>query len=64
MVQDFLVKRGAEFSFDTSSKSVRAIIRGLKGSTILTSKSLTLRFDFDQDLKLKNLDTNVVYTGP
>jgi hypothetical protein len=63
-VQDFLAKRGAEFSFDPSSKSAHAIIRNLIGSTIAVSQSLTLRFHFDDSLKLKTLDAKLVYTGP
>jgi hypothetical protein len=64
VVEGFLAKRRVEFSFDEPSKSVRAVIRKLKGSTIVASKSLTLRFKFDEGLKLKSLDGKVVYTGP
>ncbi len=63
-VQDFLTQKGAEFSVDPSSKSAHAMIRNLKGSTISASQSLTVRFHFDDSLKLKSLDAKVVYTGP
>jgi hypothetical protein len=63
-VEGFLTKRGIEFSFDASSQSVHAIARKLKGSTWLVSKSLELRFQFDDALNLRSIDTKVVFTGP
>jgi hypothetical protein len=63
-VEDFLRKRGIEFSFEGSSKSVYAVARKLKGSTTLTSKCLTLQFYFDDASKLKSIDAKVQYTGP
>ncbi len=63
MVDDFLTKRGIEHSFNASSKTLYATARKLKGSTMLSSKSLTLRFYFDDASKLKSIDANVSYTG-
>jgi hypothetical protein len=63
-VQDFLSKRGIEFSFEASSKSVYAVARKLKGSTTVASKSLSLQFHFDDASNLKSIDTKVLYTGP
>jgi hypothetical protein len=63
-VDEFLKKRDIEHSFDKSSKTVYATVRKLKGSTALTSESLTLKFQFDDDSKLKSIDSKVLYTGP
>jgi hypothetical protein len=63
-VDGFLNKRGIEFSFEASSKTLYATARKLKGSTILASKSLTLKFHFDDALNLKSIDTKALYTGP
>lgn len=63
-VEDFLSKRGIEFSFEESSKSVYAVARKLKGSTTFASESLTLQFCFDDASKLKSFDAKVKYTGP
>src|SRR5260370_40081497 len=43
-VKGFLNERGIEFSFEASSKTLHATARKLKGSTILASKSLTVKF--------------------
>jgi hypothetical protein len=64
VVERFLANLRIEFSFDERSKSVHAVIRRLTGSTITASKSLTLRFDFHEGLRLKSLDAKVVYSGP
>lgn len=63
-VEEFLTKRGLEFSFDKSSGSIFAVARKLKGSTGLASKSLQLQFRFDDSVKLKSIDAKVLYTGP
>lgn len=63
-VQDFLSKRGIEFSFEASSKSVCAVARKLKGSTTVASKSLSLQFHFDDASNLKSIDAKVLYTDP
>lgn len=63
-VEGFLKKREIEFSFEASSKTLYATARKLKGSTNLTSKSLTLKFHFDDGLNLTSIDTKVLYTGP
>jgi len=55
-VDEFLKKRDIEHSFDKSSKTVYATVRKLKGSTALTSESLSLKFHFDDDSKLKSID--------
>src|ERR1035437_6137024 len=63
-VEGYLSKRGIEFGFEAPSKTVYAIMRKMKGSSSFASKSLALRFHFDDDLKLKSIDSEVVYTGP
>jgi len=63
-VDEFLKRRGVEHSFDKSSRTVYATVRKLKGSTALVSESLTLKFYFDDDSKLKSIDSKVLYTGP
>ena len=63
-VQNYLTKRGLEFSFEAQSKTVFAIARKLQGSTSLTSKSLAFKFHFDDGLALKSIDAEVLYTGP
>lgn len=62
-VENFLRNRGIEFSSEGPPRSVLAVARKLKGSTISTSKSLTLQFHFDEAWKLKELDAKVLYTG-
>jgi hypothetical protein len=63
-VNDFLAKREIEHSFDAPSKTVYAVVNKLKGGSVLTKKSLTFQLHFDDSLKLKSIDTKVVYTGP
>jgi hypothetical protein len=63
-VDEYLKKRGIEFSFEASTKTLYATARKLKGSTMLASKCLTLRFYFDDASKLKSIDAKVSYTGP
>src|SRR5271168_4642439 len=45
--EGLLRKRGIEFSFEAPSKTLYATARKLKGSTVASSKSLTLKFYFD-----------------
>jgi hypothetical protein len=63
-VNEYLKERGIEFSFDASTKTVYATARRLNGSTMFSSKCLTLRFHCDDALKLKSIDARVSYTGP
>ena len=63
-VEEFLNKRAIEFSFGAPSKTVYATARKLKGSTTFASESLSLKFHFDDALKLKSVDSKVLYTGP
>lgn len=63
-VEDYLTKHGLEFSFEERSKTVFAIARKLQGSTSLASKSLALKFHFDDARTLKSIDAEVLYTGP
>jgi hypothetical protein len=63
-VEAFLSKRGIESSLDRESKVVYAVARKLKGSTIVATKSLTLRFYFGDGSKLRSVDAKVQYTGP
>jgi hypothetical protein len=63
-VEEFLGKHGIEFSLQESSKSIYAVARKLRGSTMFASQSLALQFHFDDLSKLKSLDAKVNYTGP
>lgn len=63
-VEGFLGKRDIEFSFEAPSKTLYATARKLKGSTMASSKSLVLKFYFDDASKLKFIDSKVLYTGP
>jgi hypothetical protein len=63
-VEEVLSKRGIEFGFDESSKAIHAIVRKVKGSGIVVSKSLELQFYFDDASQLKSFQTKVVYAGP
>jgi hypothetical protein len=63
-VENYLTKRGLEFSFEERSKMVFAIARKLQGSTNLASKSLAFKFHFDDARTLKSIDAEVLYTGP
>jgi hypothetical protein len=63
-VDEFLAKREIKHSFDAPSKTVYAVVNKLKGGSILARKSLTFQLHFDDSLKLKSIDTKVVYTGP
>jgi hypothetical protein len=63
-VDEYLKKRGIEFSFEAPTKTLYATAHKLKGSTMLFSNSLTLRFCFDNASKLKSIDAKVSYTGP
>jgi hypothetical protein len=62
-VDEFLEKRGIDHSYEKSSRTVYAIARKLKGSTTLASESLSLKFRFDDDSRLKSIDSKVLYTG-
>lgn len=64
MVDEYLKKRGIEFSFEAPTRTLYATARKLKGSTMISSKSLTLKFYFDDASKLKSIDARVNYTGP
>lgn len=63
-VEEYLRRRGIEFSFESSTKTLYATARKLKGSTMVSSKSLSLQLYFDDGEKLKSLETKVTYTGP
>jgi hypothetical protein len=63
-VEGFLAKRGIEFSFDASSRSVYAVVRKLRGSTASASKCLQLQFRFDDASNLMSIEAKVLYTGP
>jgi hypothetical protein len=63
-VEMFLQRRGLEFSFEKSSKTVYAIARDTKGSSFIIIESLGFQFHFDDDLKLTSIDSKVKLTGP
>ncbi len=53
-----------EFSFEASSHSVYAIVRGVRGSSFLIEKSVLYTFHFDEELKLRSIDLKTELTGP
>jgi|WetSurMetagenome_2_1015567.scaffolds.fasta_scaffold392940_1 hypothetical protein len=63
-VEAFLNKRGIEYSYDAPSKTLHAIGRRLKDSTIIVSTSLTLTLHFEDSMTLKSITQKVTYTGP
>jgi hypothetical protein len=63
-VDNFLKKRGIEHSYQESSRTVFATARNLKGSTVIATQALVLKFFFDAALNLTSIETKVDYTGP
>lgn len=63
-VEEFLNQRGIAFSYDASSGTLTGMVRKVKGSTFLVTKSLQLRFQFDDASTLKSIDWKALYTGP
>lgn len=63
-VEEFLSQRGIAFSYDGKSCTLTGMIRKVKGSTFLVTKSVQLRFQFDDGSKLKSINSKVLYTGP
>jgi hypothetical protein len=63
-VEDYLSTRGIEFSFESPSKIVYAIVRKIKGSSPLLRKDLAFQFHFDDALNLQSIDAKVRNTGP
>ena len=63
-VEELLSQRGIPFSYDGPSGSLTGIVRKVKGSTFFVTKSLELRFRFDDAARLKSIDSKVLYTGP
>jgi hypothetical protein len=63
-VTEFLKKRKLEFSFDSKSTTVYAIARHVRGSGMFITRSFTFKFHFDDQMGLKFIDTEPVYTGP
>ena len=64
MVDEFLKGLGIEHSYDAANKTVYATARHLKGSTIVATQCLALKFHFDDAVKLKSIDAKVTYIGP
>lgn len=63
-VEMFVQRRGLDFSFEKSSKTVYAIARRTKGSNLIIIESLAFQFHFDEEMKLTSIDSNVHLTGP
>ncbi len=63
-VDQFLSARKIEHSFDQDSKIVYAIVRQLRGTTLIARQNLALKFRFDESLRLTSIETNLEYTGP
>ena len=63
-VEDLLKQRGIPYSYDGSSRTLTGMVRKVKGSTFLVTKSLQLRFQFDEASTLKSIDSKTLYTGP
>jgi hypothetical protein len=53
-----------KFSFEASSHSVYAIVRGVRGSSFLIEKSVLYTFHFDDGLRLRSIDVKIELTGP
>lgn len=64
VVEEFLKKRGIEYSYDAGNNMVYATARHLKGSNIVTTECLALKFHFDSAPKLTSIDARVTYIGP
>ncbi len=64
VVEDSLRRRKMEFSFEASSHSVYAIVRGVRGSSFLIERSVLYTFHFDEELKLRSIDLKTELTGP
>jgi hypothetical protein len=63
-VETFSQKRGLEFSFEKSSKTVYAMARDTKGSNFIILESLGFQFHFDNESKLTSIDSKIYLTGP
>lgn len=63
-VEELLSQRGIPFSCDRPSGSLTGMVRKVNGSTFLVTRSLQLRFRFDDASRLKSIDSKVLYTGP
>jgi hypothetical protein len=62
-VESYLRNHAIDFGYDVPTNSVVAIVRNLKGSTLLANGSLSIQFRFDDSSKLKVIDAKVRYTG-
>jgi len=63
-VEAFLGEKGIEHSFESSSNTEYAVVRKIRGSNMLITKSLGLQLHFDNSLKLESIETKVHLTGP
>lgn len=64
VVEDSLRRRKLEFTFEASSRSVYAIVRGVKGGGFLIEESVLYTFRFDEELKLRSIEVKTELTGP
>jgi len=64
VVENSLRRREMKFSFEASSHSVYAIVRGVRGSSFLIEKSVLYTFHFDDGLRLRSIDVKIELTGP
>lgn len=64
VVDEFLKRLGVEHSYDASNNIVYATARHLKGSTIIATQCLALKFHFAGASKLQAIDAKVTYIGP
>ena len=60
----YLGEQGIAYHFDKQSKTVRAVVRRLRGSNVIVRKDLLLKFHFDDSLKLVSIDATIGRTGP
>jgi len=63
-VEEFLNQRGITFGYDDASGTMTGIVRRVKGSNVVVTKSLQLRFQFDIRSTLKSIQSKTLYTGP
>ena len=63
-VEEVLRQRGIDFCYEGHSRTLTGLLRKVKGSTILVTRSVQLRFRFDEESTLRLIESETLYTGP
>jgi len=63
-VDKFLISRGIEHGFQSSTNTGYAVVRQVKGSNALIREDLDFKFKFDNAQKLTSIEAKKVLTGP